>query len=262
MTGIKIFTPDYYARMRELESLSWWNAAMRDNAGRLLHRTRLPERGTLLDIGCGSGQTMRWFREEWPEWETLGLDVARDGLHAAREGGEPGVFGGSALDLPLTDHSVDAIICLDVLQHLPLDGGDRRALDEMHRTLKPGGIVLIRTNAQAWPRADDDPVYNFHKYTGGELRRKLEQAGFRVLRLGRLNALLGLAEIPRDLRARKASDSTGYIGLLAEPPRRNAAWHAKRAWLRLEGRMIAAGLSLPLGRSLLAVAEALPGGTG
>ena len=33
MTAPRIFTPEYYARMRELEAGSWWNAAMRDVAG-------------------------------------------------------------------------------------------------------------------------------------------------------------------------------------------------------------------------------------
>jgi SAM-dependent methyltransferase len=262
MSGIRIFTPDYYARMRELESLSWWNAGMRDNAERMLRQAGLPATGVMLDIGCGSGQTMRWFREAWPGWRTVGLDVARDGLHAARDAGEVEVLGGSALDLPVGDGTADAIVTLDVLQHLPLEGGDRQALREMHRALRPGGILFIRTNAQSWPRADDDRAYNFHKYTAGELRSKLEEAGFRVIRLGQLNAVLGLAEIPRDLRARKASRSTGYIGLLARPPRRNLAWHAKRGWLRLEGALVAAGASLPLGRSLLAVAQARTGGSG
>jgi tRNA G46 methylase TrmB len=80
----KIFAAEYYARMRELEQASWWNAGMRDLAARLFDGAGVPARGLLLDIGCGSGQTMAWFRDRWPEWQTVGLDVAREGLHAAR----------------------------------------------------------------------------------------------------------------------------------------------------------------------------------
>ncbi len=255
MSGIKIFTPEYYERMRQLESGSWWSAAMRDVAGKMLALTLLPPQGTLLDIGCGSGQTMQWFRERWPEWQTLGLDVARDGLVAAHQVGRERVFGASALDLPVPDGSVDAVITLDVLQHLPLDGGDLRALREMHRVLRPGGVLFVRTNAQTWPHTDDDHQYSFHKYTTRELREKLESTGFRVRQLGRLNALLGLAEIPRDLRAKRTAGQ-GYIGLLAAPPSRDLLWHAKRAYLRAEGAAVAAGFSWPLGRTLVAVAEA------
>lgn len=255
MTGPLIFAPDYYQRMRELEANSWWNAAMRDVAERLIGQVPLANRGILLDVGCGSGQTMHWFRQRWPGWRTVGLDVSREGLVAARTGGGECVLGGSALDLPLPDGSVDAVITLDVLQHLALGGGDLRALREIERVLKPGGLVFIRTNAQSWPTTSDDSSFNFHKYSGAELREKLEATGFRVRRLGRLNALLGLAEIPREFRA-KRSGGDGYVGLLADVPRQNLAWHAKRAWLGVEGAAIGAGLSLPLGRTLVATAEA------
>ncbi len=259
MTGPLIFAPEYYARMRALEAGSWWNAGMRDIAGRMLSSAKLPRSGLLLDVGCGSGQTLAWFASRWPGWRTLGLDVSREGLLAARNGARQTVFGASALALPLPDGSVDAIITLDVLQHLPLRGGDAQALTEIRRVLKPGGLLFIRTNAQSWPRTADDEGYNFHEYSARELKQKLEGAGFQVRRLGRLNAMLGLAEIPREFRARRAG-GTGYVGLLSGVPRRNALWHAKRAWLRFEGNLVRAGLSLPLGRTILALAQAGTGG--
>ena len=63
MTAPRIFTPEYYARMRELEAGSWWNAAMRDVAAMLLDDVQLPPIGTLIDVGCGSGQTLTWFNQ-------------------------------------------------------------------------------------------------------------------------------------------------------------------------------------------------------
>jgi ubiquinone/menaquinone biosynthesis C-methylase UbiE len=255
MEAPRIFTPEYYERMRDLESVSWWNAGMRDVAASLLGDVDLPDRGLLLDVGCGSGQTMTWFARRHPRWSSVGLDVAREGLVAARTLGVTTVMSASALDLPLPSASVDLVITLDVLQHLPLDGGDARALGEMHRVLKPGGYVFIRTNAQAFPRVADDDVFQFHKYRTGELRRKLEQARFTVVRLGRLNALLGLAEIPRELRARRNDrDDHSYHGLLAQP-RSEPRWSAnvKRAWLQVEGQIVRGGASLPLGRTMLAL---------
>lgn len=260
MTGPKIFAPEYYERMRDLEQNSWWNAAMRDVAGGLIARKPLAAAGLLLDVGCGSGQTMEWFEESWPGWRAIGLDVARDGLQAARHAFSQTVLGGSAMDLPLPDRCVDAVITLDVLQHLPLDGGDVRALHEIRRVLRPGGVLFIRTNAQSWPSIADDPRYNFHKYTPRELREKLQGAGFLVRRLSRINAVLGLAEIPRELRARK-SNGPGYVGLLADAAPRGISWNLKNAWLRFEGSIIRAGAELPLGRTLIALAE-VPGEPG
>ncbi len=82
----------------------------------------------------------------------------------------------------------------------------------------------------------------------------LNSAGFRVSRLGRVNALLGLAEIPREWRGQRQVRS-GYVGHLAALPSRGLGWHVKRRWLGLEGRVLAAGLSLPHGRTLLALAQ-------
>ena len=227
---------------------------MRDIAGMLLARSRIPDAGLLLDAGCGSGQTMAWFLGEHPRWSVIGLDVAADGLRIARADLLP-VCCASTLRVPLLDQTVDLVVSLDVLQHLPLDGGDAIALAEFHRVLRPGGTLLIRTNAQSFPHTRDDREFSFRKYEPGALRRTISTAGFAVISLGRCNALLGLAEIPRELKADRQGGE-GYHGVLAEPRSESAIAHKlKRGWLKVEGKAIAAGLSLPLGRTLFALCE-------
>jgi SAM-dependent methyltransferase len=148
------------------------------------------------------------------------------------------------------------VICLDVLQHLPVDGGEASALEEMGRVAKPGGHVLLRTNAQAFPRREDDPENDFHRYEPAELRGRLEAAGLDTLRLSRINAVLGLAEIPRELRSLREEGERGYQGILADAePGPSPLDRLKRAWLRVEGRLVAAGARLPAGRSIVALAR-------
>ena len=225
---------------------------MRDVAGSLLRDARLPERGLLVDVGCGSGQTISWFQGEWPDWAAAGLDIAREGLAAASDLGHA-VVQASATALPHADSCADLIITFDVLQHLPLDGGDAEALSEMRRVLKRDGVLLIRTNAQAFPRADDDRKYNFRKYTPDLLRGRLESAGFKVATLGRVNALLGLAEIPREVRALR-SQSSEYHGILSQPrPTHSLVDSIKRRWLAFEGRALRDGWHLPWGRTIFAL---------
>lgn len=252
MTPPRIFTPEYYARMRELEAGSWWNAAMRDIAVMLLADAELPASGTLLDVGCGSGQTLGWFTRHFGEWRTLGCDISADAVTAARHLGYD-VTRASALALPHPSATADVVISLDVLQHVPLGGGDLVALREIHRVLKPGGWFFIRTNAQSFPATPDDHQFQFHRYEPKELRQKLTTVGFEVRRLSRVNALLGLAEIPRELRARQAQ-STDYHGILATSTG-NRSWlsAAKRAWVGLEGRAVRFGVRLPAGRTIIAL---------
>jgi ubiquinone/menaquinone biosynthesis C-methylase UbiE len=250
--GPAIFTPEYYARMRELELSGWWNAAMRNVAADLLNHAGVGAKGKLLDVGCGSGQTMMWFRQLNPGWESVGIDIAADGFLAARQLGE-NVLAASALDLPFADGSFDLIVTLDVLQHLPLDGGDLTALSEMRRVLRPGGYLLVRTNAQAFPTTPDDLAHDFHKYETGELRRKLQGVGFDVLRLSRINALLGLAEVPRELKAHRAGGRE-YHGILASSAGPSRLLDGlKRRWLELEGRAVARAWTLPIGRTLIGI---------
>jgi len=250
----RIFTPEYYARMRELEDTSWWNEGMRDIAAMLLRRAHLPDSGVLLDAGCGSGQTMAWFLAHHSKWRAVGIDVAADGLSAATTSGLP-VSRASALRLPFDDNTLTAVLSLDVLQHLPLDGGDAVALTEFARVLAPGGILLIRTNAQSFPRTADDRQYSFRKYEPAALRRRILAAGFGIEILGRCNALLGLAEIPRELDAARRQPHD-YHGILGEPVKRTSFAHRlKRDWVRLEGRAMIAGVPLPLGRTLFALAR-------
>jgi SAM-dependent methyltransferase len=252
--GPHIFTPEYYARLRDLEATSWWNEGMRDIAAALINRAGIPATGVVLDAGCGSGQTMSWFLDQHPRWNAIGVDVATDGLQAARRHLLP-VCCASTLHLPLADKTVDVVVSLDVLQHLPLEGGDAIALSEFFRVMRAGGTLLIRTNAQSFPRTRDDKEFSFHKYEPKELRRRLSAAGFEVVTLGRCNALLGLAEIPRELAATRRRGG-GYHGVLAEPRRDSGIAHRlKRGWLKVEGRALAAGLSLPLGRTLFALCK-------
>ena len=251
----RIFTPEYYERMRELESQSWWNAGMRDTAGMLLTRASLPTTGAMLDAGCGSGQTMSWFQRDHPSWSVSGIDVAPEGLASARSAGLS-VEQASVLDIPFGDHRFDLVVTLDVLQHLPLDGGDATALAEFARILRPGGKLLVRTNAQAIPRVEDDSEYSFRKYEPRQLREKIAAAGFDIIVLGRANALPGLAEIPREAIA-KRRQTAEYHGILAEPRQRSGPVHALlRRWLALEGRAVAAGWQLPFGRTIFALCRA------
>lgn len=85
----------------------------------------------ILDAGCGEGVLVKKYRDQG--FDMIGMD-----LNYATEY----VFQRSILETELEDASLDLIICLDVLEHMPPDLQEL-ALKEFARILKPDGNLLI-----------------------------------------------------------------------------------------------------------------------
>jgi len=97
----------------------------------------------VLDLAGGTGRAARAIaapvgRIRAPE--TVVVDASRAMLAHAAERETPAVQG-DAGRLPVRDASVDAVVVLDALHHLP---EQRAALAEAARVLRPGGVVVIR----------------------------------------------------------------------------------------------------------------------
>jgi SAM-dependent methyltransferase len=125
----------------------------------LLRRGLLPDRGRLLDLGCGQGLLLallqaaqeahragRWPKD-WPapplHLELMGIELREDRVRAAREalGGGAEVILGDLREAALRPASV--IVILDALLYLG-DGEQRRLLDRVAAALEPGGLLLLR----------------------------------------------------------------------------------------------------------------------
>jgi ubiquinone/menaquinone biosynthesis C-methylase UbiE len=90
----------------------------------------------VLEVGCGTGLVLeriaRFARS------ARGIDLSPGMLERAQARGLT-VSLGSATDLPFADHSFDVCCSFKVLAHVP---EIERALSEMARVTRPGGVVL------------------------------------------------------------------------------------------------------------------------
>ncbi len=91
----------------------------------------------LLDLGCGKGRFARALQERGAE--VVGLDVSRAMLREAR--GLDRVLA-SARRLPFRSETFDAVLAVEVIQHLPEAGLDNVA-SEVRRVLRSGGLFVI-----------------------------------------------------------------------------------------------------------------------
>ena len=159
------------------EDRHWWFSS-RTRALLSMLDGIVPRRDSrILDVGCGAGNM---FHHLARYGAVVGLENNPKPIAIAQQRGYD-VRPGQAEDMPFADGSFELIAALDVIEHC---ADDDRVLDECRRVCVPGGLLVITTPAHQWLWSHNDEVnHHFRRYSGEELRAKLERAGFRVRRL-------------------------------------------------------------------------------
>ena len=98
--------------------------------------------GSVLDVGCGTGELLREVGLRFPETARTGLDLSANMLAVAREklGGAVELVQGDAERLPFADGRFEVLLCNDSFHHYPNPGA---AAAEFARVLQPGGVLLL-----------------------------------------------------------------------------------------------------------------------
>jgi 2-polyprenyl-6-hydroxyphenyl methylase/3-demethylubiquinone-9 3-methyltransferase len=106
-------------------------------------REMLPSGGELvLDLGCAAGAEIESLLNLG--FRVVGIDYSAEMLRFARRryviSNRVKLCRADAESLPFASASFDLVVCLGVFEYLPSYGF---CLDEIHRVLRPGGIVII-----------------------------------------------------------------------------------------------------------------------
>lgn len=252
----RIYSAEYYDRLRAIEGTHWWVLGMDDIMLGLLSRQLNGRRvGRALDLGCGSGTGLSWLQAHLSPEFTVGVDVSLHGLqHSGGRGAA--LVCASAGRIPVAGNSLDLVLCNDVLQHL---ADDRAALEEIYRVLAPGGLVYLRTNCRFLMPLQPGCL---RLYTRRRLRGVLAAVGFEPLTVSRANALGSVISVARlYLPARGASvpHHNEGGGLRIAPPDAAAPGRVEklmRGTLRTEARLMGnSDRLIPFGHSLVALAR-------
>jgi SAM-dependent methyltransferase len=243
------FDPASFEHLAALEEGSFWFRGRNDIILWALGRYA-PGARSMLELGCGTGFVLQGVHRAHPEMRLVGSELFEEGLvHARRR--LPGVelVQTDARQMPY-DAEFDVIGAFDVLEHID---DDRRVLGEVARALRPGGTLLVTVPQHPWMWSPaDDYARHVRRYTRRELRGKLADAGLTVRRTTSFVSLLLPAMAASRLLQRGEEKTYDPVG---EHERTARLRGPLEATLRGERALIRAGVSLPAGGSLLAVAQ-------
>lgn len=208
MSAVRIFSPEYYRALHDIERRHPWARAMRRLEIALIERFTRPEQ-TLrtLDAGCGAGIFLAEVTALHPGVEPVGGDLSRDALRLAMQTGHRRIAQFDVRRLPFPDSSFDLLLSNDVLQHLGR-GGAAEALREAVRVLRPGGLLVVRTAARRgllWRKHRDTADYC--QWKRRQFKRLLADCGLEPRFVARVNWLPSLlADLKGLFRARPVGD--------------------------------------------------------
>jgi SAM-dependent methyltransferase len=135
---------------------------------------RLPRDASILDVGCSDGRGSALLDHR----RVFGIDIDRHALSTERRAG---LVAGDIRRLPYRDQSFDAVVALDVIEHLEKPQA-LTVLSEMERVARMTVIVSTPSGFLETPPAPPDEPWHDHKC--GFEPAELENLGYTVSGFG------------------------------------------------------------------------------
>jgi len=207
-----------------------------------------------LEIGCGTGNTLRVLQNVCTRGTVVGLDFQRDGLAYARGRVTCPLVQADACRPPFLPDVRFSLVCVfDVIEHLD---DDRQVLRSLRNVAAlPGALLVTVPAVPALWSAFDDAAHHRRRYTPESLRDVLTDSGFTVEYLSPFMMVLypllwARRRWSRGRSGRAAFDFARQELRIVPGVNELLAWGLSREASFIDGRR-----RLPFGTSLIAVAR-------
>ena len=138
-------------------------------------------RGPHLDIGCGSGASLR-------NSSAIGIDISYNALSICRQYKANKLLQGRAEVLPFKKNTFGLVTAEGVIEHI---NDDAAFLDEIFRVMRSNGLLLIFTSAYGFLWSHHDRASgHVRRYDKCQLEGLIKAAGFNIAKISYVNFLL------------------------------------------------------------------------
>lgn len=175
----------YYEEYFDLERNHWWFRARKEIIRTML-RKYFTERGSdVLNIGAATGETSAWLGEFGT---VTSVEYEKDCVAFVKQKLNLDFLPASITELPFEKDTYGLVCAFDVIEHVE---DDKKAVEEMWRVCKPGGIVAVTVPAYKflWSK-HDDINHHVRRYTHGPLKNLFVPLKGSILYSGYFNSLL------------------------------------------------------------------------
>ncbi len=244
----KFFDEMAFKKLAALEDANFWFQARNEVILWSLNQYFVtPEK--YAEIGCGTGYVLKAVEQAYPETTIVGTELFVEGLKfAAQRCKRARLVQLDARAIPYRNQ-FDVVGIFDVLEHIE---DDKVVLKQIEKSLVYGGGVLITVPQHQWLWSSvDEAACHVRRYSAKELAKKVEAAGFEIVRSTSFVSLL----LPMMVAARFVSRNKPAADASAELSINEHLNWLFRKIMAVEFHLIKLGVNFTFGGSRLLIAR-------